>query len=226
MTAIATSPEGMDIAGDGNSILSRRVGQVKRENGLDDDVAGVLEQDLPHVSYSVNPDPRLRGMVTSTPAEDDVDPPSRRHTHEVGGGGPRDTSGSEEGYEYRTERDAGSSRAGSNESIDSGLDRRTRQRRDVGSSASSSRRHGDRSRDCRHRYGNGFSNDSATPRSDRGGTGGGRGDAGTGRGSDMRAEMPPRRRAGGDGSPKELEPSKVLHVRNVGYPVVQVRRVS
>lgn len=40
----------------------------------------------------------------------------------------------------------------------------------------------------------------------------------------MKSEASPRRRGGGggDGSPRELvEPSKVLHVRNVGYPVLQ-----
>lgn len=50
---------------------------------------------------------------------------------------------------------------------------------------------------------------------------------GSGHRDDSRVDASPRRRGGGgEGGPQrppeELEPSKVLHVRNVGYPVTQV----
>lgn len=93
-----------------------------------------------------------------------------------------------------------------------------------GGRGGSNRRDRDRSRDgteSGRMQNSGGSSNSLSPRWDGGAAGG----AGGG-GGDPKLENSPRRRGGGGGeggSPRELEPSKVLHVRNVGFPVVQVR---
>lgn len=74
----------------------------------------------------------------------------------------------------------------------------------------------------RSRSGTGSSSNSLSPRSKGGGD-----DAAAGNG-ELKIDISPKRRrgGGGGGSPRpgdfDLEPSKVLHVRNVGHPVTQV----
>ncbi|CAB1109734.1 unnamed protein product [Ectocarpus sp. CCAP 1310/34] len=136
-------------------------------------------------------------------------------------------SASEEGvYDGGSARAASSSesRAGSrrsrdrSSSDDSSSGRSTRQRRAGGGRGGGGGASGRSSRRSRYRdegrlHSGGSSVSSQSPRWDRavGGGGGGGGAS-------------PRRRGGGgaDGSPRQTpEPSKVLHVRNVGHPVVQ-----
>ncbi len=104
----------------------------------------------------------------------------------------------------------------SSSSSSGGSGRSTRQRRSGGGGGGRSRRDRDRSRD------DGGRGSSLSPRQwERE-----RERAGNGHGASTRNGSPSRRRERdrGDGSPRETpEPSKVLHVRNVGYPVVQVR---
>lgn len=177
------------------------------------DFADEPGQALSHThSHSIDSESGVREQDISAQSENEVPPSTRRRAHDaVGDNKYRDMSGSEEGYDPRL-RDAASSRTGSFESTDSGSDRRTRRRRDISVGSPNSPRRNDRNRDSRRRYDSSGSNGSVSPRWDRGGGDGGRG-----------GETSSRRGGGGDGSPRELEPSKVLHVRNVGYPVVQVR---
>ncbi|CAM9442770.1 unnamed protein product [Ectocarpus sp. 13 AM-2016] len=130
------------------------------------------------------------------------------------GGSARAASSSESRAGSRRSRDRSSS-------DDSSSGRSTRQRRagggggggGGGASGRSSRR--SRYRDEGRHNSGGSSVSSQSPRWDRAAGGGGGGGGAS-----------PRRRGGGggggDGSPRQTpEPSKVLHVRNVGYPVVQ-----
>lgn len=123
--------------------------------------------------------------------------------------------------------------SGSGSGGDGGGTRRVR-RRGARAGLNGRDRQRERSRD-EPRHHSGASSSSLSPRWDRGVGAGGDpngGRHGGGGGDALRLEISPRRRggsggAGGDGgagSPRageELEPSKVLHVRNVGYPVTQ-----
>lgn len=219
MTATAPAPEGMDIEDGHITSNTRTFLHEKAVSAVDhiNDFAGEPGQALSHPhSYSIDSESGIREQDISAQSENEVPPPTRRRARDVAGDNSRyrDISGSEEGYDHRL-RDAGSSRTGSFESTDSGSDRRTRRRRDFSGGSPNSPRRYDRNRDSRRRHDSSGSNGSVSPRWDRGVGGGGRG-----------GETFSRRGGGGEGSPRELEPSKVLHVRNVGYPVVQVRRTK
>lgn len=96
------------------------------------------------------------------------------------------------------------------------------------SNAGASGRDRDKGRE-EQRHHSSASSSSQSPRWDargEGNTGAIPSGGGAGGRDDPRVEASPRRRGGGEGgSPRpveELEPSKVLHLRNVGYPVSQV----